>query len=119
METDTLFTEITTKLHQWNGRRRLRDGLLWVPRGVLVGLLWAVVVATLARLRPLLTSQEVTLVAIGLVILGTTIALIYLFLQSKRILLCIIFLIPKLFNTRRQGQRQSGRASGQRQTGIR
>lgn len=82
---NSLFDELTIYLRQWNGRRRLRDGLLWVPRGVLAGLLLAVVVATVARLRPLLTSQEVLWAAAGLTIAGTAAALIFLFLQRRNL----------------------------------
>ncbi len=80
---DSLFNELTNYLRQWNGRRRLRDGLLWLPRGVLVGLLLAVVVATAARLRPLLTGQEVMWAAIGLTLVGMVAALILLFWQRR------------------------------------
>ncbi len=76
---NTQFDDLSRQLHNWNGRRRLRDALLWVPRGLLVGLLFAVVLATVARLRPLLTSREVTLIAIGFVVLSIIVTLIVLF----------------------------------------
>lgn len=82
---DTLFDELTTYLRQWNGRRRLRDGLLWIPRGVLAGLLLGVLVATVARIRPLLTSQEVMWIAVGLTLVGIIAALIFLFLQRRNL----------------------------------
>jgi hypothetical protein len=66
MNADHPFNQLLHQLHTWNGRRRLRDALIWLPRGVLVGLLAAVVVAAVARLRPLLTNQEVAYVALGL-----------------------------------------------------
>ena len=53
------FAELTQQLKKWNGRRRLRDGLLWLPRGLLIGLLLGMVVATIARFRPLLMNEEV------------------------------------------------------------
>ena len=64
------FEELTQQLRKWNGRRRMRDGLLWLPRGLLAGLLLGVVVATAARFRPLLTNAEVGLVAGGLGLVG-------------------------------------------------
>ena len=72
------FEELKQQLKQWNGRRRMRDGLLWLPRGLLLGLLLGVVVATVARFRPLLTNQEVGLVAGGLGLVGLVVAVIVL-----------------------------------------
>ena len=64
------YEEVRRMLAVWNGRRRLRDGLIWVPRALLAGLLAAVVLATVARFRPLLTNQEVGLAALGLGLTG-------------------------------------------------
>ncbi len=72
------FEELKQQLKRWNGRRRLRDGLLWLPRGLLLGLLLGVVVATIARFRPLLTNAEVGYVAGGLGLLGLLLAVIIL-----------------------------------------
>ncbi|WP_420629603.1 hypothetical protein [Candidatus Leptofilum sp.] len=72
------FEELKQQLGQWNGRRRMRDGLLWLPRGLLLGLLLGVVVATIARFRPLLTNQEVGLVAGGVGLVGLLVAAIVL-----------------------------------------
>ena len=80
------FEELKQQLKQWNGRRRLRDGLLWLPRGLLLGLLLGVVVATVARFRPLLTNQEVGLVAGGLGLVGLFVAVVWLVSQRRDLL---------------------------------
>ncbi|NJN54517.1 MAG: hypothetical protein HC804_07040, partial [Anaerolineae bacterium] len=78
MNAENPFTRLLQQLHAWNGRRRFRDALLWLPRGLLVGLLAAVAVAALARFRPLLTNQEVTYVALALASAGLLGGLIWL-----------------------------------------
>ncbi len=75
------FEELKQQLRRWNGRRRLRDGLLWLPRGLLMGLLFGVVVATVARFQPLLTNEEVGLVAGGLGLVGLLAAIIILLVR--------------------------------------
>lgn len=75
---NTQFDELTTHLNNWNGRRRLQFALLWVPRGILIALLLAVVLATVARLRPLLTNREVAIVSIAFVVFGIIISLVAL-----------------------------------------
>lgn len=75
------FDHLTAILQRFTRRRRQRDALIWVPRGLLVGLLAAVVVATLARLRPLLTAGELAWVATGLALSATAVAGIALLLR--------------------------------------
>lgn len=78
MNVDHPFEQLVHQLHAWNGRRRFRDALIWLPRGLLVGLLVAVVVAAVARLRPLLTNQEVATVALALAGVGLLATVIWL-----------------------------------------
>ncbi|MCA9921863.1 MAG: hypothetical protein KC421_05820, partial [Anaerolineales bacterium] len=70
------FQAVEQQLHAWNGRRRLRDSLVWGPRGLLVGLLAAVIVATAARLRPFLTNREVAIIAGGTAAVGLFVGLL-------------------------------------------
>lgn len=81
MNTEPDFQQLATQLQRWTNRRRWRDGLLWLPRGLLVGLLLAVVVATVARLRPLLTNEEIAYLAGGLALVGLLIGLVVLLLR--------------------------------------
>ena len=65
---------------------RLRDGLVWGPRGLLVGLLVAVVVATVARLRPFLTNNELLYIALGTAGVGLLIGLIVVLIRRYSLL---------------------------------
>jgi len=60
------FEQLTDELRRWDSRRRLRDGLVWLPRAVLAGLLLAAMVAAAARLQPLLTNREVATITLAL-----------------------------------------------------
>lgn len=75
------FDTLTTHLTTYTRRRRWRDGLVWLPRGLLAGLLVAVLVAVVARLRPFLTNQEVAWVSMGLAGLGLLVSAILLLAQ--------------------------------------
>ncbi|MFO7537710.1 MAG: hypothetical protein R6X32_06580 [Chloroflexota bacterium] len=78
---DGNFSTLIPYLTTWTRRRRWRDALIWLPRGLLAGLLLAVVVATAARLRPFLTNQEVAWVSLGLAGLGLLVSAILLLAQ--------------------------------------
>ena len=56
------YQTLVAQLGRWDRRRLLNRALTWVPRGLLGGLLGAVVVAAVARLRPLLDEQQLLLV---------------------------------------------------------
>lgn len=83
---EQLFLNLQQQLRRWDIRRRVADGLLWVPRGLLGGLLLAAAIAALARLRPLLTNEEVGWVALGTGGVGIVAALLILFLQRRAVL---------------------------------
>ncbi len=72
------FDQLTAQLDRWNGRRRYRDSLIWLPRALLAGLLLAATAAAAARLRPLLTNREVALITLALAAMGMLAALITL-----------------------------------------
>ncbi len=78
--------ELSEQLGRWDRRRRLRDTLLWAPRGVLAGLLLAALVATAARLRPLLSNDEVGIVAVALALVGLLAALLAVWLPRRTVL---------------------------------
>ena len=77
------FDTLTTHLTTYTRRRRWRDGLVWLPRGLLAGLLVAVLVATVARLRPFLTNQEVAWISLGLAGLGLLVSAVLLLAQRE------------------------------------
>jgi hypothetical protein len=70
------FQQLTDFLRRWNGRRLLRDGLIWLPRALLAGLMAAVVVAIVVWQRPLLDAQQLTYVALGLGVVGLLVGLV-------------------------------------------
>ncbi|HID51184.1 MAG TPA: hypothetical protein EYP41_03990, partial [Anaerolineae bacterium] len=72
------FSQLSQYLNAWNGRRRLQELLLWLPRGMLAGLLLAILAAAASRLRPLLTNRELALLAVVLAALGGLVAIIIL-----------------------------------------
>lgn len=77
------FRELSEQLRRWDRRRRVRDALLWAPRGVLAGLLVTALVATVARLRPLLSNDEVALLAVSLALTGLLAALLAVWLPRR------------------------------------
>lgn len=80
------FAQLTAYLQRWHGRKRLRDALLWLPRGVLAGLLVAVVLATVARLRPFLDNTQVANTALILGAVGLLTALFALLARRESLL---------------------------------
>jgi hypothetical protein len=80
------FVALIAHLRRWERRRRLRDTVLWAPRGVLGGLLLAALVAIAARLRPLLTNEELAIVAAALALAGLLTALLGVWLPQRSLL---------------------------------
>jgi hypothetical protein len=62
---DNQFEKISAQLDAWQQRRQRRDGLIWLPRLLLIGLLLSVLLAAAARFRPFLTNRELTILAIS------------------------------------------------------
>ena len=80
------FEQLVEQLARWDRRRRASDALLWLPRGLLAGLLLAVMVAAAARIRPLLTNEEVGYAAVGLALAGLLAATAVLLAQRRTLL---------------------------------
>jgi hypothetical protein len=74
-------------LRQWHGRRRQSEALLWLPRGLLAGLLAAGTLAALARVRPLLTNEELLAWTALLAGAGLLLSLLFLWLGHRRALI--------------------------------
>jgi hypothetical protein len=77
--------QLTHQTTRWDRRLRLATSLIWVPRGLIVGLLAGVVVALIARLRPWLLPEQIAMIAAAAIIVSGTgvLALIWLWPRSK------------------------------------
>ncbi|RMG95341.1 MAG: hypothetical protein D6706_12145 [Chloroflexi bacterium] len=81
---EQLFEQLTGYLQQVHNRRRWQEVLIWLPRGLLAGLLTGIVLATVARFRPFLTNEEVAYAAgilAGLGVFVATVALWWMWRQ--------------------------------------
>ncbi|MBN1681902.1 MAG: hypothetical protein JW966_16615 [Anaerolineae bacterium] len=61
---------LTRRVHSWERRLRVARSALWVPRGIILGLVISVFVAGLARLRPWLLPEQLVMIAAALIALG-------------------------------------------------
>ncbi len=57
------YLALTDTVKQWDQRLRLRQTLLWLPRSLMPGLVLGIVIALLARVRPLLQTGQIALIA--------------------------------------------------------
>src|SRR6266852_2022582 len=79
MNTDPSFRELEGRLSNWLIRLRLRDAVLWAPRGLTAGLAIGLALSLLARLGPFETVPVLAGQAGGLALagLGLAVALAY------------------------------------------
>jgi hypothetical protein len=77
------FNALAGYLRRWDGRRRRRELLIWLPRGLLIGLLAALAVAFLGRARPLLTRGELGLAATALALIALSITALVVLLRRR------------------------------------
>lgn len=66
--TDTQET-LLAYVRRWNTRLRLTRTVVWLPRGLLVGVLVGLIIATISRLRPWLLPEQIlqnALIAVGI-----------------------------------------------------
>ena len=80
------FSLLVHQLKKWDHRRRGRDALVWLPRGLLAGLLLAGLVVVLARFRPVLTNQEVGIAILVLAGVGLLLSLVMVLWQRLDLL---------------------------------
>ncbi len=85
MQTDIGIEDLRPYFRRWGKRRRLSALLLWGPRGLQAGLLAGVVVAAVARFRPLLTNDEVGLVGMIAAGIGLAFGAIWALLQGRNL----------------------------------
>ncbi len=68
-------THLSRQTRRWDRRLRLVTSTIWLPRGMIVGLLIGIAVAIISRLRPWLLPDEIALVAVSAVALSSLSAL--------------------------------------------
>jgi len=68
-------SHLTRQVRRWDRRLRAVESLVWVPRGLILGLIAGVVVALIARMRPWLLPEQVAGIAAVAVALGVAGAL--------------------------------------------
>ena len=83
---DDNFQELIERLRQWDSRRRRSDALLWLPRGLLAGLMAAALFASAARFRPFLFNRDVALLALVLASFGLLISAIIVLFKRRSLL---------------------------------
>ena len=80
------FKQLEQQLQQWDNRRQTALFLVWIPRGLLIGLLTAVFIAALARWQPLLDNQQVGIIALALGVIGLLMGTAVVFLFHRHTL---------------------------------
>lgn len=81
-----LYEQVMSHLDRWQKRRLRSDATLWLPRGILAGLVAAAAVAALARFRPVLHNREVALIALVMALLGLILSLLAIYLRRATLL---------------------------------
>lgn len=77
------YNQLEKYLQQWDNRRQTAAFLVWIPRGLLIGLLTAVFIAAVARWQPFLTNVEVGLIALVLAGVGLLLGTAVVFLLKR------------------------------------
>jgi hypothetical protein len=86
MNDDTLFEQLAQQLAKINRRRKWLDAWLWLPRGMLAGLMMAALLATISRFRPLFLNIEIAWASIILGVLGILISAVILIARRNSLL---------------------------------
>ena len=81
------FQELISSLNRWDSRRRRIESLQWGAKGLLSGLLIAVVLAALGRIEPLLNNYELAISALSLAIIGLALGVIIAWLPQRSALI--------------------------------
>ena len=77
------FRALAAHLRAWDGRRRQAELLVWLPRAAAVALGLAVILALVARVRPLLTRGEVALAAVALALAALAVVATVVYAQRR------------------------------------
>jgi hypothetical protein len=86
MRSEIRIEEIIAYLNRWDNRRRRIEGLQWGTRGLLIGTLAGVMLATIVRLAPLMNNRELAITALSLATIGLVIGVINTWLLPRTII---------------------------------
>jgi hypothetical protein len=75
--------QIKGKINQWDARLRVTQSLIWLPRGIVGGLVVAVELALVARLWPIIPRSSVALASAVLAALGGVVALVVVWIRRR------------------------------------
>ncbi|HTY09135.1 MAG TPA: hypothetical protein VMF29_08220 [Candidatus Edwardsbacteria bacterium] len=75
--------QIKGKLTLWDMRLRATQSLIWLPRGMVGGLIVALILAVVSRFRPLLDRASLTVLGIALPLIGGAAALLAVWLWRR------------------------------------
>ncbi len=70
-------------VRRWDRRQRTQQTIAWLPRAALPGLSVGVVLAVIARFRPLLMPEQIAALTLALVAVGMVIALAVIWLRAR------------------------------------
>jgi len=77
--------QLANRLSHWEKQRRLAEGAIWVPRGILAGLMVSAAIAFLARIWPLFSNREVGTLSSLLALAGAVIGLLIVLLRRRTV----------------------------------
>lgn len=84
MNIEALSEQLIQQLAQINRRRSWGDAVLWLPRGLLLSLMFAAVLAAFSRFRPLFLNAEIAWLSILLGVLGIVLTAVVLLACRRR-----------------------------------
>ena len=77
------YAQLQRMVTGWDRRWRLTQTVLWLPRAFIPGLIAGIMLAIIARMRPLLTAPTIALIALGAALLGAVIAAAVIWLWRR------------------------------------
>ena len=86
MEYEDRFLILSNQLKWWDGRRRKAEAMLWIPRGLLAGLIAAAIIAVLMRLYPLVDNRTFIFLTSLLAITGLATSSLISFIRRRTLL---------------------------------
>ena len=86
MEYEDRFLILSNQLKWWDGRRRKAEAMLWIPRGLLAGLIAAAIIAVLMRLYPLVDNRTFIFLTSLLAITGLATSSLIGFIRRRTLL---------------------------------